>query len=76
MFHAASLRLVRQTLVPVEDNAVGYQGFGEFDFHLNDGRVTHATLRTSLLLKKELEEGWTILLHHFSSIPDRPPVPT
>lgn len=76
MFNAASLRLVRQTFVPIEDNAVSYQGFGEFDFHLNDGRVTHATLRTSLVLKNDPADGWIILLHHFSPIPERPPVPT
>lgn len=77
MFKAASLKFVEQSPVQISDHAIIYQGFGDFAFHLHDGRVTRNTLRTSLTLcRHPISSGeWQIFMHHFSPKPERPPVP-
>ncbi|MGV6871914.1 YybH family protein [Pseudochelatococcus sp. B33] len=77
MFKAASLKLVEQSAVQVSEHAIIYQGYGDFAFHLHDGRVTYNTLRTSLVLcRKATSSGeWQIFMHHFSPSPETPPVP-
>ena len=50
------------------------QGTADFTFGLVDGRITLASLRATLALRRS-DAGWMICLHHFSPPPEVPPVP-
>lgn len=69
---AMSLRFRDQHSI-VTDNILT-QGFVDFAFYLPDGRVTYASLRGTLVLRRK-KAGWEILLHHFSPPPLVVPVP-
>ncbi|MFM0757358.1 YybH family protein [Paraburkholderia strydomiana] len=55
-------------------NVIVAQGFAELTFGLIEGKTTRNTLRTTLILVAK-ESGWEITLHHFSPLPEAPPIP-
>lgn len=70
---AAHLQLVDQHLVELGPEVYLAQGFGVFKFHRVDGRQTGTTIRTTLVIAR-CGGRWTIRQHHFSTIPDKPPI--
>ncbi|MGC4250593.1 MAG: SgcJ/EcaC family oxidoreductase [Sphingobium sp.] len=73
VIESGHLALSDQEIRIVADDAILAQGFGTFDFTLAGGVVTQSRLRTTLLLKRT-EGSWKIAAHHFSAIPDAPPL--
>ncbi|MET0542385.1 MAG: SgcJ/EcaC family oxidoreductase [Variovorax sp.] len=70
----AELDLVDQHILQVGDDSILAQGFGVFGFQRVDGRRTGTTMRTSWLLQRQAGGDWRIRQHHFSTIPDKPPI--
>lgn len=70
---AAHLTLVDQYIGALGPDSYTAQGFGVFKFWLADGRLTGATMRTSLLLERR-NDWWLIRQHHFSTVPARTPI--
>lgn len=70
---SANLKLVEQHILSLSDDCIVAQGFGEFDFVLQGNKSTHSRLRTTLVICKVGDE-WKIRVHHFSTIPEAPPL--
>jgi hypothetical protein len=70
---AARLELVDQHLVELAPEVFLAQGFGVFKFRRVDGRDTGTTMRTTLVIARR-GGRWRIRQHHFSAIPDKPPI--
>lgn len=67
------LDLVDQYIVALAPDIYLAQGFGIFKFRLASGEHTGTTMRTTLVLIRR-EGQWKIQQHHFSTIPDKPPI--
>lgn len=72
VIRSATLELVEQHILAIDEAGFFAQGFAEFGFALASGTRTRARLRTSLLVIREA--GGRIRAHHFSPIPDAPPL--
>ncbi|MDB5856378.1 MAG: hypothetical protein JWQ76_67 [Ramlibacter sp.] len=70
---SAHLALVDQYLVELAPEVYLAQGFGVFKFGRVDGGQTGTTMRTTLVIARR-DGRWKIRQHHFSSIPDKPPI--
>lgn len=70
---AAHLELVDQHLMELAPEVCLAQGFGVFKFRRVDGRQTGTTMRTTLVIARR-DGRWKIRQHHFSAIPDKPPI--
>lgn len=70
---AATLELIDQHIAPLGERDFVAQGFGRFRFGLCDGRTTTSLLRTTLVIVWQ-HGGWKIRLHHFSTVPEVPPL--
>ena len=71
---SAHLTLTDQHILPVGPDSYLAQGFGTFRFQRVGGRQTGTTMRTSWLLQRQGDGAWRIRQHHFSTIPDKPPI--
>jgi len=69
-----TMHLVGQHVLQLGAQALVAQGHGDFDFTLEGGRLANTTLRTTLCLLRA-EGTWQIVQHHFSAIPQVPPIP-
>jgi uncharacterized protein (TIGR02246 family) len=69
----AELELVEQHLLELAPEVYLAQGFGVFQFRRVDGRTTGTTMRTTLVIARP-DGQWKIRQHHFSTIPDKPPI--
>lgn len=67
------LDLVDQYIVALAPDIYLTQGFGVFKFQLASGENTGTTMRTTLVLVRR-GGRWKIQQHHFSTIPDKPPI--
>lgn len=72
VIRAATLALVEQHVLAIDEACFFAQGFAEFGFALGTGAQTHSRLRSSLLVVRE--GGGRIRAHHFSPIPEAPPL--
>lgn len=70
---SAHLNLVEQHVLMINEDCIMAQGFGEFDFVLAGNKSTHSRLRTTLVICRD-GDGWKIRAHHFSTIPEAPPL--
>jgi len=68
-----SVSFVEQEVRDLSRSAFLAQGFGNFSFEFCDGRRSLNRLRTTLVITMEDNEG-QVLLHHFSSVPEEPPL--
>jgi uncharacterized protein (TIGR02246 family) len=71
----AHLELVDQHTIAVAPDTYLAQGFGIFKIRLTSGEQTGMTMRTTLVLNRRAGQ-WRIQLHHFSTTPDKPPIPS
>ncbi|MGV7121295.1 YybH family protein [Sphingopyxis sp. 550A] len=69
---SATLKLVEQELLAVDTSCFFAQGSAEFSFMLAGGHQTRSQLRTSLLVLRGA--GGRIRAHHFSPVPETPPL--
>ncbi len=69
---SATLTLIDQQILEVDDRCFFAQGFGDFAFTLAGGTRTESRFRTSLLLLRSADG--CIRAHHFSSVPNAPPL--
>ena len=69
----AHLELVDQHLLELAPEVYLAQGFGVFKFRRVDGRNTGTTMRTTWVIATHAG-SWKIRQHHFSTIPDKPPI--
>ncbi len=69
------LALVEQELRTLADGVCLAQGYAKFDFDLTAGGTSGTVLRSTLVLVRR-PDGWRIAQHHFSGIPDAPPIPS
>lgn len=67
------LELVDQYIVELTPGVLLAQGFGVFKFRLVSGEDTGTTMRTTLVIAHR-DGRWKIQQHHFSTIPDKPPI--
>ena len=74
MLAAAKVTLVSQEIRQLGPGTILAQGYGAFDLTLADGRRSQTTLRTTWVLVNQ-SGTWKILQHHFSAIPEAPPIP-
>ena len=70
---SAHLKLVEQHVLMINEDCIMAQGFGEFDFVLAGNKSTQSRLRTTLVICRD-GGGWKIRAHHFSTIPEAPPL--
>lgn len=70
---SANLKLVEQHILTIDDDCIMAQGFGEFDFLLVGNKSTQSRLRTTLVICRDAGV-WKIRAHHFSNIPEAPPL--
>lgn len=70
---SAHLKLVEQHILALSDDCIMAQGFGEFKFVLAGNKSTESRLRTTLVISRDAGE-WKIRAHHFSTIPEAPPL--
>jgi uncharacterized protein (TIGR02246 family) len=70
---SATLDLVEQHFLWLADDCFLAQGFGNFAFVLAEQRLSHARMRTTLVIARH-ESGWKIRQHHFSVPPLAPPI--
>ncbi|MDR5752383.1 MULTISPECIES: SgcJ/EcaC family oxidoreductase [unclassified Caballeronia] len=70
---SCSLELVDQIVIELTSDCVIAQGYGIFCFSLQGKHFTRSRLRTTLALAKE-GAFWKIRQHHFSAIPEAPPL--
>ncbi|VXC80704.1 conserved hypothetical protein [Burkholderia sp. 8Y] len=73
VIESATLELVEQHFILITDDCFLAQGFGEFLFVLGGDRQSRSRLRTTLVIAREHGE-WKIRQHHFSNIPESPPI--
>lgn len=73
VIRSARMDLAEQQLKPLAPGCVLAQGFADFSFELSDGQTTRSRLRATLVLRRE-PDRWRILDHHFSTIPEAPPL--
>ena len=71
---SATLELVDQHIVELASDTYLAQGYGNFHFWLSGGKESDARMRTTLVLIRH-DNRWRILGHHFSTIPEAPPIP-
>jgi len=69
----AHLTMPDPIIRPLADDAVLIQGDVHFKFHLSGDEHTRTHMRGTLVLVKR-NEGWRILDHHFSAVPEAPPL--
>ncbi len=74
VLRSVSLVLVEQNVFEVAPSVIVAQGFGKFHFVRVDGSTSRTVLRTSWCIVKHATH-WKILQHHFSAIPEAPPIP-
>jgi uncharacterized protein (TIGR02246 family) len=74
MLASTKMELKDQVMIRLAPNVYLAQGYGVFQFTLRTGKKSDTTMRTTLVLV-EREKEWKILQHHFSSTPDKPPIP-
>jgi len=67
------LELVEQHIVALTPDIYLAQGFCNFKFRLMNGENTGTRMRTTWVLRRTAGE-WLIQQHHFSTIPERPPI--
>lgn len=70
---SAHLKLVEQHVLTISDECILAQGFGEFEFVLAGNKQTASRLRTTLVICR-IGNDWKIRTHHFSTIPEAPPL--
>lgn len=70
---SASIKPLDQEFSAPEPHLVIAQGHVEFAFLLGTGNRTKSLLRSTLILKRE-GGRWRISHHHFSPIPETPPL--
>jgi uncharacterized protein (TIGR02246 family) len=75
VIQSISLKFVDQHVIELGPDTFLCQGVGDFKFVLIGGKRSENTLRTTLVIKKQIGQ-WKVLLHHFSPKPDAPPIPT
>lgn len=71
---SVSLALINQEIRLLGPGVFLAQGHGDFGFGLTGGKRTENRLRTSLVIAMQ-DRDWAIMLHHFSAVPEVPPVP-
>lgn len=69
---SAALTLFDQEILEIDDRCIFAQGFGNFVFTLAGETRTESRFRTSLLMWRGA--SGRIRAHHFSSVPDVPPL--
>ncbi|MFT3780093.1 MAG: SgcJ/EcaC family oxidoreductase [Ottowia sp.] len=70
---AGAMRMSGTELRVLPGGCVLAQGMVHFAFTLAGGEQTRSTLRATLVLRQE-GDGWRILDHHFSTVPEAPPL--
>ena len=73
VLQSVAFRLVEQRVITIAPGTLLAQGFGRFHFVLAGGVPSDAVLRTTLSIVKH-DTAWRIIQHHFSSIPEAPPI--
>ena len=71
---SAEVTLTLQHIRQLGPETILTQGYGEFNFVLANGQRSHATLRTTWVIINKGGE-WKVLQHHFSAMPEAPPIP-
>ena len=73
IIRCASIKPLDQEVSRLNRETIIAQGHVEFTFLLAAGNDTKNLLRSTLILRKE-EERWKIWHHHFSPVPEAPPL--
>jgi ketosteroid isomerase-like protein len=73
---ASEIAFRDQAFLRLAPDTIAAQGFVDFTFGLPDGRVTHLTQRSTLVLVRSPTGEWRVRLQHFSVPPSQTPVPT
>lgn len=73
IIESCTMDLVDQHVVQIAPGCILAQGFVNFSFVLNGRGSTSSRLRTTLTFV-ETSTGWRIRQHHFSPIPQEPPL--
>lgn len=70
---SAALTMVDQQVVRLAPETFLAQGFGQLELKLSNGLPSRTVLRTTLIVVLKSNK-WEIQQHHFSALPDSPPL--